>query len=149
MSAADEGRSIGTLVAEATSQVSELMRDEITLIKTELKQDIQRGVMGGMLGIVAAVFAVLALLPLTMALGFWLTSWLNVSVAVGFLLAGAAYLLVTVILVLIAMVTFKRVPQRDRGASVRETVSVLSGVKPHPRPKAANEKSAVGDKLQV
>lgn len=149
MSAADEGRSIGTLVAEATGQVSELMRDEIALMKAELKQDIQRGAAGAVAGAVAALFALLALLPLTMALGFWLNSWLNVSLAVAFLLAGAVYLLVTAVFAVIAAVSFKKLPQRDRAASVKESVSVLSTVKPHPRPKLADVPPAEGDRLQV
>jgi Ca2+/Na+ antiporter len=99
--------------------------------------------------VVAALFALLALLPLTMALGFWLHSWLNVSLAVAFLLAGAVYLLVTVIFGLVAMVSFKKLPKRDRGASVKQSVSVLSTVKPHARPKIADTRPTEGDKLQV
>lgn len=135
MSAADEGRSIGTLVADATAQVSELMRDEIALVKTELKEDVSRSVKGGVAGIVAALLALLALLPLSMALGFWLQSWLNTSLAVGFLLAGAVYLFFALVFGLIAMLTMKKAPKRDRAASIKESAAVLSAVKPHPRPK--------------
>ena len=148
MSAADEGRSIGKLVAEATSQVSELMRDEVALVKAELKQDVQRGVRSGVAGIIAAVFVLLALLPFSIALGLWLQSWLNVSPAVGFLLAGAVYLVVATVFVLVAVVSVKRMPHRDRGASVKESVALLSDVKPHPRPKP-DMLLPEGDRLQA
>jgi TRAP-type C4-dicarboxylate transport system permease small subunit len=149
MSAADEGRSIGTLVAEATSQVSELMHDEMALLKAKLSQDIQRGIKNSAVLIVAAFFALLALLPLTMALGFWLRNWLDVPLAIAFLLVGGFYLLFTVVLVLFAVISMKRAPSHDHTASIKQSVSVLSTVKPHTRNQLADAPHPEGDRLQA
>lgn len=134
MSAADEGRSLGKLVSEATEELSGLMRDEIALLKAELKQDVRKGGMGAVLGALAAAFAVLALLPLTLALGFWLEAWWKVPMAIAFLIVGGLYLLGTAVLGLAAVAMFKRGPAgRDRTASLKESVAVLNHAKPHPR----------------
>lgn len=40
-------RSIGQLVATATTEMSALVHDEIALAKAQLKQDVKRGAVGG------------------------------------------------------------------------------------------------------
>ncbi|NJP67909.1 phage holin family protein [Streptomyces spiramenti] len=142
MSAADEGRSIGKLVAEASGQVSELMRDEIALAKAKLREDVQRGKKGGSAGAVALVFLVLAPFPLTAALVFWLRNWWDVPLAIAFLVVGALYLVIAGIAGLVAKREFQRMPKPDLGSSAKESAAVLSNVKPRPR-EGADE----GDRL--
>lgn len=144
MSAADEGRSLGKLISEATAQLSDLMRAEVALMKAEIRQDVRRGSAGAVAAGLAASLGLLALFPLTLALGFWLQVWWDVPLAIAFLVVGGIYLLIALIAALVAVRLFKRLPKRDYTSSVKESVAVLSGVKPHPRTEPAE-----GDRLQV
>ncbi|WP_103504858.1 MULTISPECIES: phage holin family protein [Streptomyces] len=144
MSAADEGRSIGNLVAEASGQVSGLMREEIALAKAKLREDVARGKKGGVAGAVAAVFLLLAPLPLTVALGFWLRNWWDLPLAIAFLIVGGIYVLIGLIAGLVAMLEFKRMPKPDLATSAKESAAVLSNAKPRQR-----ERLGEDDRLQV
>lgn len=67
-----EDKSIGQLVALATSNVSSLVRSELELAKMELKGDVQKAAIGGTLFAVAGVIAcvVVILLSISLAYGF-------------------------------------------------------------------------------
>ncbi|WP_082043707.1 phage holin family protein [Mobilicoccus massiliensis] len=85
---------IGRLVADATENLSGIIRDEIALAKAEISVDVSRGVKGGAMFAVAGVLAVFGLTFLlhTIALGLHalgLALWLS-------------YLIVTVVLFVIA-----------------------------------------------
>ena len=67
---AGDGQSLGDLVALAAKDVSQLIRYEIDLAKTELKGDVQRIGLAGALGVVAAFVACLVLVLLSIALAF-------------------------------------------------------------------------------
>jgi hypothetical protein len=69
-----DGQSLGDLVALAAKDVSQLIRYEIDLAKTELRGDVQRIGLAGALGVVAAFVACLVLVLLSIALAFGLVA---------------------------------------------------------------------------
>jgi hypothetical protein len=90
--------SLGELVATATRDLSSLMRQEVALAKVELKREVAAAGKGaGMLG--GAGFAgVLGLLFLSVAAAYALGR--VVPLGTGFLIVGAAYVLVAGVLAL-------------------------------------------------
>ena len=82
-----EEQSLGTLVAGATRDLSQLIHKEIELAKTELREEAMRAGKGiGLLGAAGAMALPATLLLLTAcALGI---SYLGVSLAIGFLCMG-------------------------------------------------------------
>lgn len=136
MSAADDGRSLGQLVAAATAEMSALVHDEIALAKAELRQDVKRGVMGSGAAMVAGVFLLFALPVLSFAAAYGIHN-LGLGLAWSFLIVGGAYIVLALLLLAIAALKFKKV-SKSKGASksiasAKETAAVLSNVKPHPR----------------
>jgi hypothetical protein len=74
-----ETRSLGAIVADISQDISKLLRQEMDLAKTELKQEITKAGKGaGMLG-GAGVAAHLMLLFLSLALVYLLDNWMPVE----------------------------------------------------------------------
>src|SRR5947209_8460114 len=100
MSAADQAeqqRTLGQLVAQATTEMSALVHDEIALAKAELRQDVRRaGIGGGAIG-AAAVLALFALPVLSFAAAYGIHN-LGMGLAWSFLIVGGAYLFLALIL---------------------------------------------------
>lgn len=87
-------RTIGQLVSDVSTDLSQIMRGEIELAKAEIKQDVQHAGKGaGMLG-GAAVFGLYGLgllwLALAMVIAIWLPVWAGLLIMAGvlFLIAG-------------------------------------------------------------
>lgn len=134
MSAADEGRSLGQLVASATAELSALVHDEIALAKAELRQDVKRAAFGGVAGVVAGVLALFAVPLFSFALAFWLRNWWDLPLAVACVIVGGLYLLLALILVLFAKAKIGKVSPPERTIrSAKESAAVLSKARPHPR----------------
>ncbi|MEV5507644.1 phage holin family protein [Streptomyces orinoci] len=135
MSAADDGtdRSLGQLVAKATTELSALVHDEIALAKAELREDARRiGIGGGAIG-AAGTLALFSLPVLSFAAAYGIHN-LGLGLAWSFLIVGAAFLLVAALLGWLAVRKFKKVSKPEKSiAAARETAAVLGTVKPHPR----------------
>ncbi|MFI9720729.1 phage holin family protein [Streptomyces sp. NPDC052396] len=138
MSAADDGteRSLGQLVAKATTEMSALVHDEIALAKAELREDARRiGVGGGAIA-AAGTLALFSLPVLSFAAAYGIHN-LGLGLAWSFLITGGAFLAIAALLVWLAVRKFKKISKPEKSiASARETASVLGTVKPHPRPSA-------------
>jgi len=89
-------RTMGQLVADATHDLSSIMRSEIALAKAEIGADAKRAGLGAGLFAVAGVFAFLALILLLIAAAYGLVAagldaWLAFLIVAGtLLLIGAA-----------------------------------------------------------
>ena len=116
---------LGALVASASSDMSTLVRSEIALAKTEIRQDVaQVAKGGGMLG-VAGFLAVVAFILLSIAAAYGLVA-AGLHPALAFLIVGGVYLLVAGVLALAARSAFKGVKPPERTTrTVKETVDVL------------------------
>jgi hypothetical protein len=127
-------RSLGQLVASATAELSALVHDEIALAKAELRQDVKRGVTGGVAIGIAGVFALFSLPVLSFAAAYGIHN-LGLGLAWSFLIVGVAFLLLAGLLALLAVAKFKKVKPPERSiASAKETAAVLQNARPHPRP---------------
>jgi hypothetical protein len=146
MSAADDGaatgvngadsanRSLGQLVATATTELSALVHDEIALAKAELREDAKRVGIGGGAIAAAGTLALFSLPVLSFAAAYGIHN-LGLGLAWSFLIVGAAFLLIAALLGLLAVRKFKKISKPERTiASAKQTAAVLSTVKPHPEP---------------
>lgn len=77
----EESRSLGQIVSDVTSDLSALVKQEMELAKTELKQEVAKAGKGaGMLG-GAGVAGHLVLVFLSLALMFLLDNWMPIELA--------------------------------------------------------------------
>jgi Putative Actinobacterial Holin-X, holin superfamily III len=121
---AGDGQSLGDLVALAAKDVSQLIRYEIDLAKTELKGDVRRIGLAGALGGVAAFVACLVLVLLSIALAFGLVA-LGIWTWAAFLIVSGAYVLFAVLVLGIAYLKLKRLSGLSK---TRRTVSEGLGI---------------------
>jgi len=102
-------RSLGELVASATSNISTLMRKELELAKVEIKQEAVNAGKGAA-GLGAAAFTgLLALIFLSIALAYAIGSILGDHIGLGFLVVGLLYLIVAGIAALVGKKSLKKV----------------------------------------
>ncbi|MFI6941265.1 phage holin family protein [Streptomyces sp. NPDC050418] len=145
MSAADGGdRSLGQLVASATSEMSALIHDEIALAKAQLSRDVKRVSLGSLIIGAGAVVLIFSLPMLSFALAYGFNSWTGGfngqggwNLAWCFLLSFTVSAILFGLLAFVGVILFKKA-KKDEGrkeiaASAKETASVLGNVKPHPR----------------
>jgi len=121
---AGDGQSLGDLVALAAKDVSQLIRYEIDLAKTELRGDVRRIGLAGALGGVAAFVACLVLVLLSIALGFGLIA-LGIWAWAAFLIVSGVYALFAVLVLGIAYLKLRRLSGLKK---TRETVSEGLGI---------------------
>jgi hypothetical protein len=120
-----DGQSLGDLVALAAKDVSQLIRYEIDLAKTELKADVQRIGLAGALGGVAAFVACLVLVLLSIALAFGLIA-LGIWAWAAFLIVSGAYVLFAVLVLGIAYLKLRRLSGlKETRKTVTEGIGIL------------------------
>lgn len=136
MSTAADDRSLGQLVASATTELSALVHDEIALAKAEIRRDVKRGVIGSGAGMVALVLILFSLPVLSFAAAYGIHN-LGLGLAWSFLVVGGAFIVLAGLLGLVAKAALKRVePPKRTISSAKESAAVLQNAKPHPRPAA-------------
>lgn len=129
---ADDGQSLGDLVALAAKDVSQLIRYEIDLAKTELKGDVRRIGLAGALGGVAAFVACLVLVLLSIALAFGLVA-LGIYPWAAFLIVSGAYVLLAVLVLGIAYLKLRRLSGlKETRKTVTEGIGILHREGPLP-----------------
>ena len=108
-----EEPTIGRLVADASRDLSTLVRGEIELAKSELKVSVRAGGQGAAFLGVAAVLGLVALIVLSVALAYFITMT-GLHPAWAFLIVFGGYLILTGIFALIGLRKVKQVrpPQR-------------------------------------
>ena len=111
--------SLGDLVALAAKDVSQLIRYEIDLAKTELKDDVQRIGLAAALSGVAAFVACLVLVLLSIALAFGLVA-LGIWAWAAFLIVSGVYILFAVLVLGIAYLRVRRLSGLNK---TRKTVT--------------------------
>jgi hypothetical protein len=124
---AGDGQSLGDLVALAAKDVSQLIRYEIDLAKSELMDDVQRIGLAGGLGVVAAFVACLVLVLLSIALAFGLVA-LGIWEWAAFLIVAGAYVLLAVLALGIAYLKLRRLSGLKQ---TRKTVNEGLGILRH------------------
>ena len=122
-----EERSLGQLVAQASDDLSSIVRAEIALAKAELRGDVKNAALGGSLFGAAGYLGVLASVTGVLTVGYALVAaglrpWL------AFLIVTVALLLVAGILALIGRSRLKRLGPPER--TIRTTKEAIAAVKP-------------------
>ena len=122
-----EERTLGQLVAQASDDLSGIIRAEIALAKAELREDAKNAAVGGGLFGAAGYLGLLATVTLVITVAYAL-------VAAG-LRAWAAFLIVTVLLLIIAAILALVGRSRVRRLSppertIRTTKEAIAAVKP-------------------
>ena len=122
-----EERTLGQLVAEASQDLSELVRYEVALAKAEIKDDVLRGVKAGALFAVAGFLALLSLITLLIAAAYGLTET-GLPAWAAFLIVTGAMLLLAGLLVLVAILLLKRIKPPERAIrSTKQTIAAVRG----------------------
>lgn len=122
-----EERTLGRLVAEATQDISVLVRHEVALAKVELKDEVKAGAMaGGMFG-AAAFLGMVAFVLLCVALALGLEA-LGLPGWVAFLIVAVLLLVVAGVLALVGKGRLSKVgkPERTLRTS-KDTVAAIKG----------------------
>ena len=122
-----EERSLGQLVAQASEDLTSLVRAEIALAKAELRADARNAALGGGLFGAAGYLGLLASITAVITVGYALVAaglrpWL------AFLIVTVALLLVAGILALIGRSRLKRLGPPER--TIRTTKEAIAAVKP-------------------
>ncbi len=122
-----EERTLGQLVADATNEMSAIVRAEIALAKAELRADVKNGALAGGLFGAAGYLALLASIVLVIAAGYGLVA-AGLSPWLAFLILGIALLLVAGILALVGRSRVSKVGPPER--TIRSTKETIEAIKP-------------------
>ena len=117
--------SIGTLISNATEQVSTLVRGEIELAKAEIAGEVKKGAMGGGLFAVAGVIALYSTFFLFFAFAEMLSNWMHRGWA--FLLV---FLLMLILAGLLAFAGFRSIKKVKAPEKTIESVGELRNLVP-------------------
>lgn len=109
--------SLGTLVATAGRDMSDLVRGEIELAKAEMKQDIRHAASGGAMFAVAALCGLFCLIAASFAAAYGIHA-LGITLGWSWLIVAGAYLVIAGLAALIGKVVIGRVGATK--TSVRE-----------------------------
>ena len=121
-------RTFGQLVADATGDLSSIIKGEVALAKMEIKADVAKGGKGG--GLLAGA----GLLGL-FAFAFFLTgaAWGihagGLPIWAGFLIVGGVLLIITIILALIGISALKKIKGKPE-KTIANAQKTISAVKP-------------------
>ena len=89
-----DDKSIGALVTDVTTQLSNLVRAEVELAKAEVTAEVRKGVTGSVFFTVAAVIGLFSLFffffTLAELLSVWLVRWAAFAIVFGVMLLAAA-----------------------------------------------------------
>lgn len=123
-------RTLGQLVADASQDLSTILRSEVALAKAELQADVKAAAVGGAMFAVAAVVAFLALILLLIAAAYGLVA-LGLAPWLAFLVVAVVLLVVTGVLALVGKSKISRAGPPERTLrTTKHTMATLKGVKP-------------------
>jgi uncharacterized membrane protein YqjE len=114
-----QDQSLGSLVALAVGDITQLVRCELDLAKIELKADVRRLGTAGALLVVAAFVACLVLMLVSFSFAYGLVA-LGIWPWASFLIVAAVYVLLAVLAVFIGSVLFRRMTALSK---TRQTVN--------------------------
>jgi hypothetical protein len=123
----DSDPTIGRLVSDASRDLSNLIRSEIRLAKSEIRISIKAGGLGVALLAAAGFFGLMSLIMLSIAAGF-LIHWNGQGLALhwAFLIVFGFYLLLAGVLALIGIRKLKKVRAPEKAiAQANETKQIL------------------------
>ena len=121
---ADE-RTFGQLVADATTEISAIMRQEIELAKAEVAESAKNAAVGGAMFGAAGYFVFLSVIVFVISAAYGLVA-AGLDAWLAFLIVGLALILIAVVFVLIGRWRIKKIgPPTKAIASTQATVEAL------------------------
>ena len=121
-------RTLGQLVAEATQDISSIVRSEVALAKAEMAADAKKAGLGAGMFATAGVFAFLALILLLIAAAYGLVA-LGLSPWLAFLIVALVLLLIGAVLVLVGKRSIASVQGKPERA-IKSTQETIAAVRP-------------------
>ena len=121
-------RTLGQLVAEATQDISSIVRSEVALAKAEMAADAKKAGLGVGMFATAGVFAFLALILLLIAAAYGLVA-LGLSPWLAFLIVALVLLIIGAVLVLVGKRSIASVQGKPERA-IRSTQETIAAVRP-------------------
>jgi hypothetical protein len=121
-----EERTLGQLVAEASEDLSELVRYEVALAKAEIVGDLKRAGLAGVMFGIAGFFGLLTLITLLIAAAYGLVA-AGFSAWLAFLIVSGALVVLALLLVIVAIVLIKRIKPPER--TIRSTKKTIAAVR--------------------
>lgn len=122
-----EERTVGQLVAEATKDISEIVRAEVALAKAELAVSAKNGAIAGGLFGAAGYLGLLASILLTVAAAYGIAA-LGLAPGWAFLIVAVVLLLIAGLLALVGKSRVSKVGPPER--AIRSTKETIAAVKP-------------------
>jgi hypothetical protein len=120
-----EDKSLGELVALASSNVSRLIRSEIELAKLELKDDAKKAAWGGMLFTIAGVIGGIIVIMLSIAAAYGLVA-AGIWHWAAFLIVAGVYALLAAILLGLGYLRIRKITGIQR---TRRTLKELTDIR--------------------
>jgi uncharacterized membrane protein YqjE len=119
-------RTIGQLVADASHDLSALLRSEVALAKTEIKDEVKQGAVGAGLFAGAAFFGLIGLLFLLVMVALLIA--LVLPAWAGFGIVALVLLLIAGVFALIGLRNIKKVGPPERTiATSKQTIEAVKG----------------------
>ncbi|MGH3355528.1 MAG: phage holin family protein [Nocardioidaceae bacterium] len=117
---------IGRLVADASRDISALVRGEIALAKSELKVSVKAGGVGAGLLAGAAFLLLLAIVLLSVSIAYFIDMIPGINTAVSFLIVFGVYAIIAAILALVGIKKLKQVGPPERAiAQAQKSKGIL------------------------
>jgi len=121
-------RTLGQLVADATTDISSIMRSEIALAKAEMSSDAKKAGLGAGLFAAAGVFAFLALILLLIAAAYGLVA-AGLAPWLAFLIVAVTLLLVGAIMVAVGKHNIDNLKGKPERA-IKSTQDTIAAIRP-------------------
>ena len=121
-------RTLGQLVADATHDISSIMRSEVALVKAEIRADAKKAGVGAGMFAVAGTLAFLALILLVIAAAYGLVA-AGLAPWLAFLIVAVVLLAVGAILVLVGKRSIDSL-QGKPGRAIKSTQDTIAAVRP-------------------
>ena len=126
---AEAEQSLGELVATASKAASDLIRAELELAKSELKNEAKKAAIGGGAFGGAAFFGIFAFLLLSFAAAYGVAAS-SLPTWAGFLIIGGTYLLFAAVMGLVGLKAVKRMGPPERTVrTTKDTVERFKSIK--------------------
>jgi uncharacterized membrane protein YqjE len=122
-----EERTLGQLVAQASDDLSGIIRAEIALAKAELREDAKYAAAGGGLFGAAAYLGLLATVTLVITIAYALVA-AGLKAWAAFLIVTVGLLLIAALLALVGRSRIRKVTPPER--TIRSTKEAIAAVKP-------------------
>jgi fatty acid desaturase len=135
-------RTLGQLVADATRDISSIMRSEVALAKAEMRDDAKKAGLGAGLFGAAGVFAFLALILLLISAAYGLVA-AGLAPWLAFLIVALVLLMVGAILVFVGKSNLDELQGRPERA-IKSTQDTIAAVRPSSNGASGNGASGNG-----